>query len=403
MRTERSDAIVVGGGPAGAATAIMLSRLGHDVVLLDRMHFPRSKPCGEYMSPGVALTLERLGLLHALSPVVPRNVTGMDIVAPSGTTLSMRYSSDGQPRSAITLMRRDLDSQLIQLAVESRVRVLQGVPARRPLLKDGKVAGVLASDAGDDVTFTAPLTIAADGAQSVLARGIGLSAPPRWPRRLGLVAHFREQPGVIRESGEMHVDHEGYCGIAPLPDGYLNVAMVLREDAVRRSAGTATDLFDRWIERHPALRSALKGAKRVTPVRGVARIGSRAVRPWHPGALLVGDAAGFFDPFTGEGIYRALNGAELAALVAHEALTRGDAGGARLQVYERLRRERFRDKQLVTTLVQLFVQYPRMMQYALPRLSRRPGPYAALSGALGDLADPRRFLQPGTLWGALHP
>jgi flavin-dependent dehydrogenase len=201
----------------------------------------------------------------------------------------------------------------------------------------------------------------------------------------------------------MHVARDGYCGVAPLPGGLLNVAVVVRADAVASSGMSAGEYLDRWVGSLPALRECLAGCARVSPVRGVGPIGSRTRRVWAPGALLVGDAAGFFDPFTGEGIYRALRGAQVAAPLAADALERDDVSGGVLDRYEDLRRAAFGWKHGVTALVQLFVQYPALMEYALPRLAGRATPAECLGAVLGDCRDPRDFLSPLMLWSALRP
>jgi flavin-dependent dehydrogenase len=119
--------------------------------------------------------------------------------------------------------------------------------------------------------------------------------------------------------------------------------------------------------------------------------------------MLVGDAAGFFDPFTGEGIYRAVRGAELASNVALAALDAGDVSGAMLADYEALRAEEFDWKRRLTAVVQIFVRYPMLLDYAVPRLAQRRETAGKLAAMLGDLADARDFFRPGFLWSALHP
>src|SRR5207248_8745365 len=116
-----------------------------------------------------------------------------------------------------------------------------------------------------------------------------------------------------------------------------------------------------------------------------------------PGYLLVGDAAGFFDPFTGEGVYRALRGAELAA-DAIEAGLRGRRDGAVVDGYERARAAEFADKERVCLLVQLFLSSQRLFEYILARLSERPHVAGVLAGVLGDYRPARPALEPGFLW-----
>jgi geranylgeranyl reductase family protein len=402
MSADLWDVAVVGAGPAGSTAAALFAQRGYHVVLLDRAHFPRAKACAEYMSPGVREVMRRLGLEGALARACP--VPGMEIVSPRGARLRVQYETDGRRRYAATLPRQALDLLLLEHAAAAGAHVIEGVVARMPLVEDGAVRGVFGRLQHRDLPVRARLTVVADGSRSVLARALNLSTAPRWPVRLGLVAHYAG-PAPLRDGfGEMHVAHSGYCGVAPLPDGLLNVALVVRADALRTSPYAATQFMEQWIASQARLRRLLEGCERVTPVRGVGPIGSRTSRVQAPGALLVGDAAGFFDPFTGEGIYRALRSAELAAQFGSAALAQADISrGESLAGYDAAWRQTFRWKEAVTALVQLFVQYPRLMDYALPRLRERNVPSHTLSAVLGDLADARQFLTPGMLWAALQP
>lgn len=397
------DVVVVGAGPAGAASAAELARRGYHVALLDRATFPRHKACAEFMSPGVQAVARRLGLWDAIQDAGPHVVPGMEVVSPRGTTLRLTYEVSGRRAHAMTLPRHELDMRLVQCAVNAGAVFVPGMTVHEAKVQQGAVRGVKGSRNGAPTELEARLTIVADGGRSKMARALQLAQPARWPRRMGLVAHFEGVAPLRDGFGQMHVDRDGYCGIAPLPNGCLNVALVVREDAVRRSGGSAADFFDRWVEAHPATAGLLAAARRASPVRGMAPIGARARQVSTDGSLLVGDAAGFFDPFTGEGIYRALRGAELAAQVAHDALLRDDVSAASLAGYGALRRTAFRRKYAVTALVQLFVQYPALMEYALPRLERRQATLRTLGAVLGDCLEAEAFLNLPTLWAALRP
>lgn len=397
------DVVVVGAGPAGSTSALLLARLGYRVLLLERAHFPRPKACAEYMSPGVAAVFERLQLGDVRRELSPKAVSGMEIVAPSGKRLRMRYEIDGELKSASTLPRQRLDAALAGAAVAAGVELREGFTAQRSLRSERGVVGIEGRTRTGSESIHAPLTIVADGARSALSKSLGLDAPVRWPVRLGLVAHYAGEPRLSDGYGEMHVRPGGYCGIAPLPDGLVNVAVVGGARSMKGSGQAPADFLQSWIDTTPELRIALAGCRRVSPVRGMTPIGSRSRSAVTAGALLVGDAASFFDPFTGEGIHRALVGAELVAGVAHRALMTGDVSRKGMSVYDRLRRETFRRKAAVTALVQLFVQFPWLMEYALPRLARRPAPRDTLGLVLGDLVDAGQFLTPRMLFGALRP
>ena len=124
MSERRADVVVVGAGPAGAATAILLAERGLDVVVLDRAAFPRAKVCGEYLSPEAARVLDRLGALKALDAAGPTALAGMRITAPDGTRLEGRYGAIGDFRPyrahAMAVPREVLDATLVDRLLRDR-------------------------------------------------------------------------------------------------------------------------------------------------------------------------------------------------------------------------------------------------------------------------------------------
>lgn len=400
--TDHFDVLVVGAGPAGSTTAALLAGQGLRVLMVDRAHFPRLKTCAEFMSPGVAHVLHRLGapdtiIEHAL------RIPGMEIVSPNGRRLRLEYALNGIRETALTLRRDSLDTSLVEWATERGVELREGVVAREPLFENGTVRGVRCSSAGQDMRLFASLTIIADGCRSSLASSLQLARSPRWPQRLGLVAHFEGTPELRDGFGQMCVAARGYCGIAPLPGEQVNVAMVVPQHALRAGGVSATTFFEQWIRDHPIVRDTLSRCRRISPVHGLGFIGARTSSAWAPGVMLAGDAAGFFDPFTGEGIHRALLSAEIAAGLGVLAVRTGMVGADTLGKYDQLRSDAFRWKHGVTALIQLFVQWPALLEYALPRLAERRAPTSTLSAVLGDLVDAREFLRPSMLWSALRP
>jgi menaquinone-9 beta-reductase len=397
------DVAVIGAGPAGSASAAILADLGYRVILMDRAHFPRPKACAEYMSPGVLDALTDLGMAGCFLRAGPKTVPGMEIVTPRGARLRVDYQSGDQLRTAFTLPRAVLDAALVGEAARRGVEVWEGFVARSAVVEAGAVRGVTGMVSGKEVRVSAAVTVIADGGRSVLARSLGVARRPRWPVRLGLVAHYEGEAELQNGYGQMHVDTDGYCGVAPLPQDRFNVAMVVTVGAPGAAHRSPTEYFDWWIAAHPRLAAVLRRCRRIAPVRGIGPVGARSRRSWAPGALLVGDAATFFDPFTGEGIYRALRGARLAAEVVDMGLCKGDVTGETLSRYETARRRAFGRKEALTSLVQLFVQYPRLLEYAVPRLGRRERPRRTLGLVLGDAVGASAYLRPVMLWETLRP
>ena len=378
-----AEVVVVGAGPAGSATATLLARHGHDVVLLDQARFPRPKPCAEYASPGAARLLERLGLgCHG-----GRWLRGMRLVAPNGTSTVLGYG-DAQ---ALSIPRTELDAQLVELARSHGVAVRENVRVGGPLIEDGAVSGVT----GPDLRLRARFVVGADGQHSSLVRGLRLARRLRWPPRLGLVAHLRGVPWP-EDIGQMWVGTNAYVGVAPVTEDVVTVGLVT--NLPRGRLGQSASALWHALAQFPLVKQRLAGAALDEPVRGVGPL-THAVRAASgPGFLLVGDAAGFFDPFTGEGLYRALRGAELAADAVHAELS-GRPGKS----YERARRQAFRAKERLTALIQLFVRVPWLMNYAVARLERRPRLALALGRVLGDLAPAEMTIRPEYLWALLRP
>ena len=153
----------------------------------------------------------------------------------------------------------------------------------------------------------------------------------------------------------------------------------------------------------PGVRTRLDGAERVSQWRGVGPIGARVIRTSGAGYMLVGDAAGFFDPFTGEGVYKALRGAELLADVATDALHKDDLSAWSLARYSRLRRNEFAAKELVCRLVQGLIALPSVTDYVVARLDRREGVRNTMAGVIGDFEDARKALSPVYLWSLMRP
>jgi flavin-dependent dehydrogenase len=169
-----------------------------------------------------------------------------------------------------------------------------------------------------------------------------------------------------------------------------------------RAAGTG-GAFAAGLSRLPAAKAFLAGARREGPIRGVARLARRVARPYGDGFVLVGDAAGFLDPFTGEGVYRAVRGAELAAEVIDEALSCRTAPAAALAPYAARRRAEFAAKEALCWLIQGLLMSPAVLAYALRRLEHRAQYTAILGGVLGDYRPAREALRPAFLWGLLRP
>lgn len=391
----RCDLLVVGTGPAGAALAASAAQTGMDVLAVEAAEHPRPKACAEYASPRIADELERLGVDEVEWRTTARPLSGMDVITGS-TRLPVRYSDRGGPRAAWGLDRRAFDALLARHAVASGARLLErtrlvelAIQPTRPW----RVTGGTLLGPGGRVQVCADRVAGADGARSAVARLLGVTRAVRFPRRLGLMAHVDGRGTGLDDHGEMHVGDDWYVGLAPIPGERLNVAMALPLVA----SGSAAVRFERAIAALSGARERVGSSDRLTPIRGVAPVGHRVAEVAGEGWLLVGDAAGFVDPFTGEGIYRALRSARAAA----SALRSPDHLVA--DAYRAERRAAFTGKDLLTWVVQGMLAAPPLLRYAVRRLDRRPAALATFGGAIGDCVPASRALSPRFLAEVLRP
>jgi len=408
MTLPRSTQIlIVGGGPSGSSTACFLAAQGLDVTIVDRATFPRPKPCAEYLSPEASRVLDAMGVLDRVEAAGAAQLTGMVVRAPNGCEIEgafvAKHGFRGFRDRGLALRRELLDALLLDRARELGVRVIEG--ARLESLSAqlrGYDLGIRAEGALHDMS--AGLVIGADGLRSVVARKLGLAKRRWWPKRLALVAHWRGVEG-IGERGEMHVQYGGYLGLADVGGGITNVALVVPASCGRAAAGDTDAYVRRWIAKYPHIASRFANAERISPVLATGPFATHAKRAFAHDAALVGDAADFFDPFTGEGIYSALRGGELLAPFAADAVRASTAKRAlsALRDYDRERTRAFTGKWHVERLIGLAVAFPFLMNHAARVLSQRSELADLLIGVTGDFVPAREILRPGTLWRMLVP
>lgn len=400
MTRWNAEVIVVGGGPAGSSLAARLARAGCDVMLVDRATFPRDKPCSEYLSPQAGRLLEDLGVLETLDAGDRARLVGMRVTAPDESTFTGHFADVARyiPHRpwGLAVRRTILDHVLLERARLGGVDVREGVVVRDLLREGGSVVGVRVMHDGAEQVWRAPLVVGADGLRSVVARRAGLGAHGRWPRRVAFVAHFRglHHPDSV---GDMHVFHDGYVGFAPVGGGLTNVAVVVPASRAAESHGDPDAFLQSELSQRASLAGRLTSAEQVTQTRAVGPFNWRARVAWAPGVALVGDASDFFDPFTGEGMYAALRGAELLTGYAFDAVRGGGARRAHvaLEAYDRCRKHEFAGKWMVERLIGAAVSSPGTMNLAARALAARPDLASLLVGVTGDFVPAREVLRPG--------
>lgn len=400
MTSHVAQVLIVGGGPAGSTAAFFLARAGCDVLLVDRTPFPRDKPCSEYLSPQASRLLHEMGVLDSLEAGPSERLSGMRVHAPDGTSFEGSFGALTGFRAfrdyGLAIRRPLLDTTLLLRAEQEGVRIRTNVDVRDLARDDhGRVNGVIARVDGEQQTLHAPLVIGADGLRSVVARRAQLGRHGRWPRRLALVRHYR---GVVHDApvGDMHVFEGGYAGFAPVGDDLTNVAVVIPTAHSREIGNDRDAIMTQLLTSQPRVAARLSHAEPATPTRAIGPFNWHARSAWTPGAVLVGDAADFFDPFTGEGMYAAMRGAELLSTYAFEAVRAKNVRDAdvALAAYDRCRKYEFAGKWAVERSIAMAIASPLLINLAARALARRADLANLLVGVTGDFVPAREVLKP---------
>jgi len=368
------DVLIAGAGPAGSIAATVLARAGARVLVLDRARFPRPKLCGDTLNPGALAVLQRLGLGCAAGASIP--LAGMIVTGDDGVRVVGKY--EGVSGRAIS--RSDFDAALMMAAAGAGARIEQGVLVQGPIVDASgdqpTVTGLkITGRQGKSLKIPARMVIAADGRYSRVARALGLSRAAPWPRRWAIGAYFENVTGLT-QFGEMHVRPTHYMGVAALGEGITN-ACVVTPNLGGRHPG---DILVTTLTRDAQLRERFADARMVTAPICLGPLAVDATAAGARGLLLAGDAAGFVDPITGDGLRFAIRGAELAAREALDALEHG-CGGAHVRLLASRRRE-FAAKWRFNRTMRWIVTYPAVVRAAeygvsmIPRLLQEAIRYA---------------------------
>ena len=389
--------LVAGAGPAGSATAALLGQAGYSVLVVDRAGFPRDKACAEYMSPEAVRILSRLGVVEALESAGAVALEGMKVTGSRGASAHGVFAlARHQPfrPTGLSVSRRILDNVLVGAARARGAVVLERTSAEELLYDQGAVSGaVVRVQSGQRHSVRARLTVGADGLRSIIARRMGHRIHGT-PRRVAFVAHVA---GVqsLGSSAELHFGRSGYVGLNRIENGRANVAVVVPTERAASARGQAEEFFLQALGEFPGIRERVAAGEIVRPVLVTGPFAAWSRRVVAPASLLVGDAADFFDPVTGDGIYSALRGAELVAETMIPALARpGPVTADHLRHYQRLRRQVFAGKWLMERVTRYLMYSPRFFDRTVSRLGRHADMAHTAIGVAGGFVPLREMLSP---------
>ncbi|MEO6821466.1 MAG: geranylgeranyl reductase family protein [Candidatus Nanopelagicales bacterium] len=397
-----ADVIVVGAGPAGTTTAYHLARQGLDVLVLEKTSFPREKVCGDGLTPRAVKALVSMGIDTSPANGWARN-SGLRIIG-GGMSLLMPWPDLSTfPDYGLTRTRKDFDELLATQAKAAGARLLENTTVSGPVRHErtGRIEGVVAQTKaadgakGPELTYRAPLVVAADGNSSRL--GVASGRVRREDRPMGVaVRTYFNSPFSDDEWLESHLELwdgdrllPGYGWVFGLGDGRVNVGLGILDSSPAFGKVDYKALLSRWLER---LGEEYEFTEPTEPIRGAALPMAFNRKPHYAdGLLLVGDSAGMVNPFNGEGIAYAMESAEIAADVMSQALRRPTpyAREKALADYPRRLKAEYGGYYTLGRLFVKLIGHPEIMRLCAQRGLSHPLLMKVTMTMLSNLRDPR--------------
>ena len=382
---DRYDVIIIGAGPAGCATALFLHRRGYRVVVLDQARFPRDKVCGEFISPAADPILEELGLMDAIEQTSPVRLKGVAISAYGRKALCIDYPPhprDARPMASLSLPRFVFDHLLVGRLRREGIELREVHKVDDLIFEKGSVVGVKARDNDQtSLTLKARMVVDAGGRNSVSLRRLNLKRASATRGKIALAAHWAGAQ-LPQNYCTMHISPPGYTGMASVGSDLLNVVLVVDSELVKGKE--LKSFYTQAVLSNPLRRECLDGAVLKDQVRTVDSLAYDVKPVPCGGLLLVGDAMGFIDPFTGEGIYLSLRSAQLAGEVLDGAFRSANFSRQKIQRYEGLRTQEFHKKFVLSRILQRLIYNPWLCRGVVTALARNSVLAQELVGVLGD-------------------
>jgi menaquinone-9 beta-reductase len=332
-----SDAVIVGGGPAGAAAAARLAARGFRIILVDRATFPRDKVCGDFVGPAALAELTDLGVAETggfrASNKIRDGALHVDGEKLAGRLLP---EVDGLPPYGQVIPRLHLDAWILDAARQAGATVLGGRKVTAVEQTAGAVT-VRGHSAAGPWQLRTRLLLGADGSNSTVARALRGSPPPSQDRILAVRAYFDHVGGPAGQA-DIYVCGEsfpGYHWLFPASGARANVGVGMLHTTYPRTSRNLRELLLRLIAEDTAMRERLRGARMDGKILGCPLT---TYNPRLPLAgdrvMLLGDAAGLVNPLNGEGIQYALQSARWAADVAADRLSSDQLDATALASYQ---------------------------------------------------------------------
>ena len=398
MSEKKFDVLIIGAGPAGAATAITLGRSGLSVGILEKARFPRDKICGDALSVDVVNQLKVLSptLNAAFEKVAKTTSYGVSIYSPDRNHINIPFLYEGKKRGGFICPRLNFDHVLIgQLKESPTVKLFENCQVNQVTIKNETVE--VETSQG---SFQAQIIVGADGAHSVVSKKLMNTSIDKRHYSAGLRMYFENVSSFHAENFiELHFFQEilpGYLWIFPLPGNKANVGIGMLSSEVSRKRVNLRETLETLLLTHPDLKERFQNAKALETAKGFGLpLGSKKRKLSGERFLLTGDAASLIDPFTGEGIANAIRSGRIAADHVIKSFEKKDFSEKFNRGYDKEIYHRMWGELRISRTLQRLCRYSWLFNFVVKRANQSKQINQFLADSLANIDKKKSLAHPG--------
>ena len=396
---KRYDVAIIGGGPAGATAALYANQVGLKAILIEKSVWPRDKICGDALSGKVVDILKDLEILNDIKKLDGSTINRIMFGSPNNKICEIDLSkslNDKHIREGYVIPRTIFDYYLFNKA-KKVVDVLEGFTVQDVLIDNRTVVGVKGlSREGEVQEILSSVVFGCDGFNSTVAKKLNLYKMDMKHTALGIRCYYKDVQGLTDQI-ELHFIKEinpGYFWIFPAGNGIANVGLGLSKKYIKKNKKDLVELLN-VVTQLDYFKERFRNARPLEKPRGWnLPMGSFHRKNHGNGFMLLGDAAGLIDPFTGEGIGNAMLSAKYAVKVLKEAIDTNDISARSLSTYDKILWDEIGPELKISTNLQKLARSKFLLNFVINRASRNENLKDVIGGMLanevarGDLTNP---------------
>jgi len=393
------DLVIVGAGPSGAVATLYAKRAGLSVCLVDKETFPRDKICGDALSGKAVTILRELDLFNAVGDLPGAEIHTVTFGSPDNTLVEIDLTRSNRQDylTGFVIRREILDHFLFQRAQQVADRTLEGYTVKEMLMDGETVCGVSGkTDTGEDVEIRGKVVLGADGFNSIVARKLGLYShdPEHWI--VALRCYYKDVKGLTDQIELHYVDEviPGYFWIFPLEEGYANVGIGMLHEYIKKENIDLKVALDNALNSDAFKDRFSDASPTEEPIGWNLPAGSKHRKNHGNGFMLLGDAAGLIDPFTGEGIGNAFFSAKFAVEAAQSAIASGDVSEVALSNYDRKLWDEIGDELKVSHRLQKIGRSRTLLNFVIHKAERSQAVRDTIMGMMANEVPKKQLTNP---------